>query len=155
MLHMGLLITPWIIEMQNAGVRPSGFTFSILMSFVSSPYHGKQVHGRMIRSGLDVSNVVLGNSLINMGSLVLLIVFSVILTMKQLDAISWNSLIWACRRAGQQELALEQFYHMRAAELLPDQFTCSTLISVCSNPQDLEKDWRIQSSSLENKIDGM
>ncbi|KAI4337893.1 hypothetical protein L6164_016259 [Bauhinia variegata] len=129
------------LEMQNAGVRPSGFTFSILMSFVSSPSHGKQIHGRMIRSGMDLSNVVLGNSLINMYGKFGLVdcAFGVILTMKELDIISWNSLIWACHRAGQQELALEQFYHMRATELLPDQFTCSTLISVCSNLQDLEK----------------
>ncbi|KAI5405818.1 pentatricopeptide repeat-containing protein At1g43980, mitochondrial [Lathyrus oleraceus] len=129
------------VEMQGVGVRPSVFTFSILTSVVSSPCHAKQVHGRMIRSWMDLSNVVIGNSLITMYGKFGLVDYSfgVILTMKQLDVISWNSLIWACHRAGCQELALEQFCCMRAAELLPDQFTCSTLMSVCSSLRDLEK----------------
>ncbi|XP_004503044.1 pentatricopeptide repeat-containing protein At1g43980, mitochondrial [Cicer arietinum] len=129
------------VEMQSTGVKPSWFTFSILTSLVSSPCHAKQVHGRMIRSGMDLSNVVLGNSLIAMyGKLGLVdYSFDVFFTMKQLDVISWNSLMWACCRADCQELALEQFCYMRAAELLPDQFTCSILMSVCSNLRDLEK----------------
>lgn len=129
------------LGMQDAGMTPSVFTFSIVMSLVSSARQGKQIHGRMISSGMDFSNVVLGNSLINMYGKFGLVdySFAVILTMKQWDIISWNSLIWACHRAGHQELALEQFYHMRSIELLPDQFTCSTLISVCSDMQDLEK----------------
>ena len=129
------------VEMQGAGVRPSEFTFSILTSLVSSSCHAKEVHGMMIRSGMDLSNVVVGNSLIAMyGKLgVVDYCFGVILSMKQLDVISWNSLIWACHRAGRQVLALEQFCCMRAAELLSDEFTCSTLMSVCSNLRDLEK----------------
>lgn len=129
------------VEMQGAGVRPSGFTFSILTSLVSSSCHAKEVHGMMIRSGMELSNVVIGNSLIAMYGKFGLVdyCFGVILSMKQLDVISWNSLIWACHRAGRQELALEQFCCMRAAEFLPDEFTCSTLMSVCSNLRDLEK----------------
>ncbi|XP_061373345.1 pentatricopeptide repeat-containing protein At1g43980, mitochondrial [Gastrolobium bilobum] len=129
------------VEMQGTGVRPSGFTFSIMTSIVSSPCHAKQIHGRMIRIGMDLSNVVLGNSLIAMyGKLGLVdYSFGVILTMEQFDVISWNSLIWACHRAGHQELALEKFYQMRTVELLPDQFTCSILMSVCSNLRDLDK----------------
>lgn len=144
------------LEMQNIGTRPSAFTYTIMMSLLSSPYQGKQIHGRLIRSGADFSNLVLGNSLVNMyGNFGLVdYAFGVILTMNQLDIISWNSLIWACHSAGHQELALEQFHHMRSAELLPDQFTSSILISVCSNLQDLEKDWRILYSFLENKVIG-
>ncbi|KAK7282663.1 hypothetical protein RIF29_11617 [Crotalaria pallida] len=129
------------VEMQDAGVRPSCFTLSILASLVSSTFHAKQIHCRVIRSGLDWSNVVLGNSLITMyGKLgVVDYCFGVILTMKECDIISWNSLIWACHRAGYDELALEQLNHIRDIEFLPDQFTCSILMSVCSNLRDLEK----------------
>ncbi|KAI9097490.1 hypothetical protein K1719_025261 [Acacia pycnantha] len=56
------------VEMQNIGTRPSVFTYTIMMSLVSSPCQGKQIHGRLIRSGMDFSNLVLGNSLINMTS---------------------------------------------------------------------------------------
>ncbi|CAJ1974307.1 unnamed protein product [Sphenostylis stenocarpa] len=129
------------VEMQGTGVRPSGFTFSIVMSLVSSPFHAKQIHCRMIRIGMDLENVVLGNSLITMYGKVGLVeyAFGAIMTMKQFDVISWNSLIWAGQRAGHSELALELFYKMRDAELLPDQFTCSMLMSVCSNLRDLDK----------------
>ncbi|KAL9313682.1 hypothetical protein ACSQ67_019134 [Phaseolus vulgaris] len=129
------------VEMQGTGVRPSGFTFSIVMSLVSSPSHAKQIHCRMIRSEMDLDNVVLGNSLITMyGKLGLVeYAFGVIMTMKQFDVISWNSLIWACQRAGHNEQALELFYQMRYAEFLPDQFTCSMLMSVSSNLRDLDK----------------
>ncbi|KAL2339485.1 hypothetical protein Fmac_007425 [Flemingia macrophylla] len=129
------------IEMQGTGVRPSGFTYSILMSLVSSPCHAKQIHCRMIKSEVDLDNLVLGNSLITMYGKLGLVQYSfgVIMTMNQYDVISWNSLIWACHRAGYHELALEQFYQMRGAELLPDQFTCSVLMSVCSNLRDLDK----------------
>uniref|UniRef100_A0A2K2BF00 Pentatricopeptide repeat-containing protein n=1 Tax=Populus trichocarpa TaxID=3694 RepID=A0A2K2BF00_POPTR len=46
-------------EMQNLGVRPSGFTYSILMSVVFGV-----LHGNIIR-GLGASSVVPGNSLID------------------------------------------------------------------------------------------
>ncbi|MED6122904.1 hypothetical protein PIB30_044267 [Stylosanthes scabra] len=127
------------VEMQRAGVRPSGFTFSIMASIVSSPRHAKQVHSKMIRSGIDLSNVVLANSTIAMYGRLGLVdyCFGVILTMENFDVISWNSLIWACYRAGYPELSLEQFHQMRAMEFLPDEFTCSILMSVCSNLLDL------------------
>ncbi|CAI8598484.1 unnamed protein product [Vicia faba] len=139
------------VEMQSVGVRPSVFTFSILTSVVLSPCHAKEVHGRMIRSWMDLSNVVIGNSLITMYAKFGLVDYSfgVVFSMKQLDVISWNSLIWACHRAGRQELALEQFCCLRAAELLPDQFTCSSLMSVCSSLRDLEKDWTTLCDALQ------
>ncbi|KAB1227047.1 hypothetical protein CJ030_MR1G014931 [Morella rubra] len=128
-------------EMQNAGVRPSGFTLSILMSLVSCARYGKQIHGHLIRDGLSLWNVVLGNSLIEMyGKLGLLdYAFGVFLTMEELDTTSWNTLIWGCQRFGYGQLALDQFYLMRTTEHSPDQFTISIVITVCSNLQDLEK----------------
>lgn len=53
-------------KMQNAGIRPNGFTYSILTSIVSSISHGKEIHGSMIRSGVMSFSVVPGNSLISM-----------------------------------------------------------------------------------------
>lgn len=129
-------------KMQNDGVRPNQYTFSILMSLVSSSCHGKQIHGVMIQScGLSLSNVVLGNSLISMyGKLGLVdYAFGVFLTMAKVDAISWNSLIWACYRSGCAQLALNQFCLMREMEHSPDQFTVSTVLGVCCDMRDLEK----------------
>lgn len=128
------------LKMQNAGVRPNQYTFSILVSLVSCACHGKQIHGSMIRSGVNLSNVVLGNSLISMyGKLGYVdYAFGVFLTMVKVDTISWNSLIWGCYTSGYSDLALDQFCLMRTQHS-PDQFTMSTLIGVCCNMRDLEK----------------
>lgn len=129
------------LKMQNTGVRPSEYTYSILMSIASSPSNGKQIHGSMIRSGMELSNVVLGNSLVDMYGKLSLADYAcgVFLTMEKLDTISWNSLIWACHRAGCGELALYMFCLMRTTQHKPDQYTISTVISICCNMRDLEK----------------
>lgn len=128
------------LEMQNAGFRPSEYTFSILLSLVSSACHGKQVHGSMIRSGVDLSTVVLGNSLIDMYGKVGLVdyMFAIFSSMEKVDVISWNSLILGCHRSGFRVLALNQFFLMRTTEHSPDQFTISMVISICCCLQELE-----------------
>lgn len=128
------------LEMQNAGFRPSEYTFSILLSLVSSAFHGKQVHGSMIRSGVDVSSMVLGNSLIDMYGKVGLVdyMFVIFSSMEKVDVISWNSLILGCHRSGFRVLALNQFFLMRTTEHSPDQFTISMVISICCCLQELE-----------------
>ncbi|KAM7514742.1 hypothetical protein LguiA_004325 [Lonicera macranthoides] len=141
-----------LLEMQNAGIRPSVFTFSILVSCVRCAHTGKQIHGSMIRNGVNLSSVIVGNSLVDMyGKLGLLdYSFGVFLTMEELDIISWNSLISGCCKLGYEELALNQFRAMRATGNLPDEFTVSTITTVCSNLQDLEKGKQILSLCIKS-----
>ncbi|XP_062120569.1 pentatricopeptide repeat-containing protein At1g43980, mitochondrial [Humulus lupulus] len=129
------------LKMQNAGVRPNQYTFSILVSLASCAHQGKQIHGSIIRNAFNLSNVVLGNSLISMyGKLGHVdYAYGVFLTMVKVDAISWNSLIWSCHQSGYGELALDQFYLMRTTQHVPDQFTMSTVISICCIMRDLDK----------------
>ncbi|KAK0576460.1 hypothetical protein LWI29_017884 [Acer saccharum] len=128
-------------EMQIAGVRPSGFTFSILLSTVPSACYGKQIHGSMIRSGVCLSNVVLGNSLIDMYGRLGFVgyAFAVFSNMKELDIISWNSLISGCLKSGYEEYALDRFRLMRSSGYSPDDYTVSTIITACSNLRNLGK----------------
>ncbi|XP_050364830.1 pentatricopeptide repeat-containing protein At1g43980, mitochondrial-like isoform X2 [Argentina anserina] len=139
-------------KMQSSGVWPSEYTFSIVMSAVSCGWHGKEVHGGMIRKGVDLSNVVIGNSLIGMYGRSGLVdyAFGVFLSMEEVDAVTWNSLIWSCHRAGYEELAVQQFVLMRGTEHCPDEFTVSTVINVCCNLLDLGRDWRMQSGSFKS-----
>lgn len=128
-------------KMQLAGFRPSGFTFSILLSSVSSACHGKQIHGSMIRSGLSLSNVVLGNSLIDMyGKLgVLDYAVGVFLTMEEWDIISWNAFISWYVNSSCEELALDWFRKMRYLGYSPDEFTVSKIMTACSKLRHLDK----------------
>ncbi|XP_021724479.1 pentatricopeptide repeat-containing protein At1g43980, mitochondrial-like [Chenopodium quinoa] len=128
-------------EMQYMGVKPSGYTYSIVASLVFDAILGKELHGKMIRSGLIRSNLVLGNSLIDMYGKIGLIDYAVgvFLSMEHLDLISWNSLIVGCCKAGFGELALNQFSSMRYLGFPPDEFTCSAVITCCTNLRNLEK----------------
>ncbi|KAH7835388.1 hypothetical protein Vadar_025711 [Vaccinium darrowii] len=127
--------------MQNVGMRPNEFTFSIVASCVTSSYHGKQIHGSMIRSGVYLSNVVVGNSLINMYRTLGLVDYAlgVFLTLEEVDVISWNSLILGCWKWGHGEMALHQFCLMVSIGYSPDEFTVSIVTSICTNLRDLEK----------------
>ncbi|XP_039062569.1 pentatricopeptide repeat-containing protein At1g43980, mitochondrial-like [Hibiscus syriacus] len=128
-------------EMQTFGVRPSKFTFSILTTFVSSASQGKEIHCNMVTSGVCLSSLVIGNSLIDMyGKLGLVkYAFSVFLSMVEVDIVSWNSLISSCFKLGHEGLALEQFDQMRLAGFSPDEFTVSNVIAACTNLRYLDK----------------
>ncbi|XP_065880462.1 pentatricopeptide repeat-containing protein At1g43980, mitochondrial [Euphorbia lathyris] len=128
-------------EMQNMGVRPSVFTYSIMISIAFNVFHGKELHGSMIRTGLSIPNLVLGNSLIDMygkfGNAVY--AFGVFLTMEDSDIITWNSLITGCCKSGYGEMALKQFGLMRSLGYSPDEFTCCAVITCCSHLRNLDK----------------
>ncbi|PHU19462.1 hypothetical protein BC332_10613 [Capsicum chinense] len=129
------------LEMQKYGIRPSGYTFSILISYVEFAFHGKEIHGNMLRNGVDLGNVVVGNTLIDFyGKLGLLdYATGVFLAMETVDVISWNSLISSCCKSGYEDTALSNFSLMRACEYSPDEFTMSSVLIGCSNLCSLEK----------------
>ncbi|XP_052200953.1 pentatricopeptide repeat-containing protein At1g43980, mitochondrial [Diospyros lotus] len=129
------------VGMQNVGMMPNEFTFSILASSLKSANHAKQIHGNMMRRGVNLLNVVVGNSLIDMYATIGLMdyAFGVFLTMEEIDVISWNSLISSCCKLGYGQLALNQFCLMISSGYVPDEFTMSTVIAVCTVLQDLEK----------------
>lgn len=129
------------LEMQKYGIRPSGYTFSILVSYVEFAFHGKEIHGNMLRNGVDLSNVVVGNSLIDMYGKLGLVDYAtcVFLAMETVDVISWNSLISGCCKSGHENSALSYFSLMRACKYSPDEFTMSSVLIGCSNLRSLEK----------------
>ncbi|XVE60218.1 hypothetical protein DITRI_Ditri05aG0110300 [Diplodiscus trichospermus] len=128
-------------EMQNFGVRPSNFTFSILTTFVSCASQGKEIHGNMIRNGFGLSDLVTCNSLIDMyGKLGLVqYAFSVFSSMEEVDVVSWNSLILVCCKSGSQDLALRHFDQMRLAGYSPDEFTVTNVIVAYTHLRNLYK----------------
>ncbi|CAN4075700.1 unnamed protein product [Withania somnifera] len=129
------------LEMQKYAIRPSGYTFSILVSYVEFAFHGKEIHGNMLRNGVDLCNVVVGNSLVDMYGKFGLVDYAtgVFLAMKTVDVISWNSLISSCCKSRYEDTALFYFSLMRACKYSPDEFTMSSVLIGCSNLRSLEK----------------
>ncbi|KAK9096244.1 hypothetical protein Sjap_021741 [Stephania japonica] len=137
-------------RMVSVGVMPSAFTYSILMSCVSFGVQAKEIHGCVIRSGLGLSNVVLGNYFVKVyGELKLLeYAFGVFRNMDEVDVISWNSLILGCDKSGYGDLGLVQFGLMRFGGYSPDHFTMSTVLAICCSLQALEKGKQVFSLSV-------
>ncbi|CAE5993798.1 unnamed protein product [Arabidopsis arenosa] len=128
-------------DMQSLVIRPTEFTFSILASLVSCVRHGEQIHGNVICSGVSKSNLVVWNSLMDMYRRIGFFDYalSVFLAMEDRDVISWNCLILCCSDSGNKEVALDQFCLMRDMENQPDEYTVSTVVSICSDLRDLCK----------------
>ncbi|CAI0624811.1 unnamed protein product [Linum tenue] len=92
-------------RMQISGVQPSEYTYSILMSVVFATLCGRELHGSLIRRGFSTSNVVLGNSLIDMYGKLGLLDYSV-------------------------EAALLLFVLTLREDIRPTEYTFSSLLSV-------------------------
>ncbi|XP_047306968.1 pentatricopeptide repeat-containing protein At1g43980, mitochondrial [Impatiens glandulifera] len=129
-------------KMRYDGCWPDGFTYSILMSASSwTSFSAKQIHASMIRNEIDVSQLIVGNSLIDMYGKVGLLDYalSVIAAMKIIDLVSWNSLIYGCWNSGYGELAFDQFFSMMDFGYSPDAYTLSMMAHICNGLRDLEK----------------
>lgn len=130
-----------LYRMREDGIRPTGFTFSIAAGCVASASLAKQVHANAVRSGLDLSNVVVANSFINMYGSVGLVeyVCGVFRVMVNRDVVSWNTIMSVFGDCGQGDRALCCLREMRDNGFSFDAFTVSTAISVCSDREDLGK----------------
>ncbi|CAN6476050.1 unnamed protein product [Victoria cruziana] len=110
-----------IMKLWESRIRPTGFTFSIIISGgVSNICHGKQVHASILRSCLH-DNLIVSNALIcmygkfgNVGY-----AFHLFYGMQKWDVVSWNSIMYVCQ--------------MRALGFTHDQFTISTIVIACAS----------------------
>ncbi|XP_074559532.1 pentatricopeptide repeat-containing protein At1g43980, mitochondrial-like [Curcuma longa] len=125
----------------EVGVKPSSFTLSIAASCATSALQAKLVHSLVVRFGLGSSNVVLGNSLIDMYGRLDLVGYAshVFHAMDEVDLISWNSIISAYSKSDCSTEALESFHEMWISGFSADEFTASCVLNVCANLMDLAK----------------
>ncbi|XP_057865928.2 pentatricopeptide repeat-containing protein At2g03880, mitochondrial [Cryptomeria japonica] len=132
----------FFLQMQQANMKPTPFTFASLLSACASMSflkQGNQIHSYIVKNNLD-SNVILSNALIDMyakcGSLENGI--KVFDRMPQSDVISWNTLIAgnACNDRGED--ALELFMKMRWTGLKSSQCTLASVLSACASLATLD-----------------
>ncbi|KAG8389778.1 hypothetical protein BUALT_Bualt01G0013900 [Buddleja alternifolia] len=142
-ISSGFLDDAWdmFLAMQGHCIRPSEFTFSILLSCVQCVNYAKEMHGCVMRNCGGYSNLVIGNSLIDVYGKLGLVDYAldVFLSMERVDLISWNSLISGCCKSGYEEFALHQCSLMVNRGYKVDEYTVSILLTACSNLRNLEK----------------
>ncbi|BBG95038.1 CTC-interacting domain 7 protein [Prunus dulcis] len=95
---------------------------------------GKQIHSAALRSGFD-SVVSVANSLINVYSKARSVYYvrKVFNNMKEVDLISWNSMISCCVQSGLGEESVILFIGILRDGLRPDQFTTASVLRACSS----------------------
>ncbi|KAL6594830.1 hypothetical protein ACP70R_048279 [Stipagrostis hirtigluma subsp. patula] len=128
-------------DMRERGVSPTSFTLSIISSAVRSARHGLQLHAAAVRLGLAHHNAVVGNSLIDMYRRISFMrhavrVFS---CMQEVDATTWNSVMAVYKDQSLSSMVFECFQSMRSKGFSVDDFSVSTVLSICSDIEDITK----------------
>ncbi|PNY13148.1 pentatricopeptide repeat-containing protein at4g33170-like protein [Trifolium pratense] len=129
-------------DMIKSRVPCDSLTFIVTLSVISSLNHlelGKQIHGAVVRFGWD-QFVSVGNSVINMYVKAGSVYYArrMFGQMKEVDLISWNTVISGCAQSGLEECSLRLFIDLLRSGLLPDQYTYASVLRACSS---LEKSY--------------
>ncbi|XP_062019153.1 pentatricopeptide repeat-containing protein At4g33170-like [Rosa rugosa] len=98
---------------------------------------GKQIHGAALKSDFD-SVLLVANSLINMYSKARCVHFAreVFNHMKEVDLVSWNSMISCYVQSGSGEESVNLFIGLLRDGLRPDEFTIASILRACSSLQE-------------------
>uniref|UniRef100_A0A2N9FJ12 Pentatricopeptide repeat-containing protein n=1 Tax=Fagus sylvatica TaxID=28930 RepID=A0A2N9FJ12_FAGSY len=125
------------INMIRSKVEYDSVTFVVILSAIAGANDlemGQQVHGVALKSGFDFI-VSVANSLINMYSKAGSLYFArkVFNYMKEMDLISWNSMISSCAQSSLNEEAVNLFIDLLHDGLRPDQFTIASVLRACSS----------------------
>lgn len=125
------------INMIRSKVEYDSVTFAVILTAIAGTNDlefGQQVHAVAVKLGLD-SAVSVANSLLNMYSKSGSLHFSrkVFNYMKEMDLISWNSMISSCAQSSLEEESVKLYTDLLREGLRPDQFTIASVLRACSS----------------------
>eukprot|EP01018_Ginkgo_biloba_P030278 Gb_21443 [translate_table: standard] len=130
-------------QMQLAGVEPSSVSFINVLpacAHLAAVQQGKEIHGRIIRIGLDTDGLV-GSALIDMYTACenVEIACHVFDRISQRNIVSWNAVIRGYARNNLWEEALSLYCQMHKASIPPDKFTFPLLLKACQGLSALQR----------------
>ncbi|KAF6174908.1 hypothetical protein GIB67_026396 [Kingdonia uniflora] len=131
-----LMAIDCFLEMKRMNVDYDNVSFVVVLSAVmgmSDMIIGQQIHTTAAKLGFD-SFTSVANSFINMYSKMgyLDCALRVFNNMKELDLISWNSVISSCVQSGFEAKSITLFLKLLSKGLRPDQFTLASVLKACS-----------------------
>ncbi|XP_057863564.2 pentatricopeptide repeat-containing protein At4g21065 [Cryptomeria japonica] len=145
-----------LTQMQMLGVKPNSATFSSILpacTQMGSLEQGVEIHRRILENGF-LSDIVLSNTLIAMyakcGSIRK--AREVFDKLPNRDLVSWNAIIAGYAQHGLVERALEVFNQMQQADVQSDQFTVSSILSVCTKTGALERGVEVHQRVIESGL---
>lgn len=130
-------------------------SFPEFSSFDVGRRKGRELHANVIRTGLDYSQVSVGNGLINMYAKCDAIedAFSVFRLMVDRDSVSWNSIISGLDQNECFEDALIIFHRMKSTGLVPSNFTIISVLSSCGKLGWIAMGGQLHSEGLKLGLD--
>ena len=125
-------------RMQNDGFSPDAITFTCILKLCGSIKNidkGREIHERVVRSGLLAKDIVLGTALVDMYAKcgMLAKAQEVLEELPFRNNVSWSALISGYAQHGQGHKALECFERMQTEGLSPDEITFVCVLSACSH----------------------
>ncbi|XP_044391958.1 pentatricopeptide repeat-containing protein At5g52850, chloroplastic [Triticum aestivum] len=149
-------------HMEQAGVLPSAFTFSGIITACASSSSaqpqasqtGRQLHARVFKFALE-HDISVCNALVDLYSkssarlLDLLHAFS---ATDSPNVVSWTALISGLARHGRDKDAFAAFAEMRASEVQPNSFTVSTLLKGCGSSESFLHATKIHAYVLKTSL---
>lgn len=143
------------VNMIRSNVQYDSVTFLVALAAVAGTDNlnlGQQIHGTTLKSGF-YSAVIVGNSLINMYSKMGCVWFAqkVFSEMKEVDLISWNSMISSYTQSGLEKESVSLFINLLRSGLRTDQFTLASVLRASSSlPEGLHLSKQIHVHAIKN-----
>lgn len=132
-IHHGLLANAMEIfrHMLKAGFKPDEFSVSTILTEVSSLRLGGQIHGWVLRHGLEWDLPIINALIASYSSYGLLDQARWLFShMLERDIVSWNSIISAHQKDSR---ALTYFHQMQEDGVMPNAITFVSLLSTCAH----------------------
>ncbi|CAM8975798.1 unnamed protein product [Rhodiola kirilowii] len=130
------------VRMRSSGFVPDQFTYGSVLSActaVRAVFSGKQVYSVALRDGY------FANGYVRAGMIDLFAKncsfedsLRVFYDVSCENVVCWNAIISGAVRNGENSVALDIFSHMHCGDLVPNSFTCSSILAACAALENLE-----------------
>ncbi|KNA20047.1 hypothetical protein SOVF_056060 [Spinacia oleracea] len=140
------------VEMLEVGAYPTSYTFGTIISACSSMLLvrlGKQIHAYIVKYGIE-SETSVGNALCSFYSKCRRLP-SAVDTFRRIgekNVVSWTTVVSACGDNGDPMMGLRYFLMMLSEDIELNEFTFTSILSLCCAIQGLEVGRQIHSLSI-------
>ncbi|KAF9611886.1 hypothetical protein IFM89_036669 [Coptis chinensis] len=140
------------LELLESGAYPTNYTLGAVVSACSSLYlvgMGKQIHGYIVKYNIE-SDTSTGNAICSLYSKCRRFDLAVkaFRRIPEKNVISWTTMISACGDNGDAMLGLKIFVEMLLDGVEPNEFTLTSVLSLCCVMQALEFGEQVHSLSI-------
>lgn len=143
----------WVFhEMLELGAYPTNYTLGIILNACSSSYgiqSGKQIHGYIVKYGIE-HDTSIGNALCSLYSKCRSLDYAVkaLRRNREKNVISWTTAISACGDNGDSAMGLNLFAEMLLEGVEPNEFTLTSVLSLCCIMRAVHVGLQIHSLSI-------